>query len=564
MVEEENKTLIRQWTLANALEHGGTANTNAVIGKLIAEKPELKSKIKELKENIEKSVKEINRLSVKEQESELERLGSPERIEKEKKEGLSELPERDKYENIVTRFAPNPNGPLHLGHVRTAVLSHEYAVRNNGKFILRFEDTNPENAKEDMYDFIRNDLKWLEITWDEEYIQSQRMEIYYQYIEQLLEEGKAYICTCPPNKFKKLRDRKNACPCRGTSKKENLSKWEKMLGGSFKEKEAVGRIKTDLKNPNPALRDWPAFRIVSKTHPKTGDKYRVWPLYNFSVAIDDYKMGITHVLRGKEHEVNEQRQRQLFEHLGWKYPTALQHGRLAVTETVLSKTKIMNGIRERIYEGYDDVRLGTVAAMRRRGIVPQALRDVVIDIGITKTDSTLSWDTLYSKNRKIIDEKANRYFFVPQPERLLIKNVPDKKEARLRLHPDREERGKRTLPLERDDGKLIVWISKKDVDKMGLGDIVRLKDLLNFELTSIKPLEANFKSFELLDVPKIQWVSKNPIEVEVLEPTGDKKKGYAEPEVKNLSKGEIIQFERYGFISIDEIEPKVRGVYTHS
>ncbi len=561
-VENINK-LVQQWVLTNAIEHEGEASTNAVIGKLVAEKPELKSDIQELKEKINEKVNEVNELSLEEQKSKLEEIGAPEREEKEEG-GLKELPEVDKYSNIVTRFAPNPNGPLHLGHVRTAVLSYEYAERNNGKFILRFEDTNPQDAQEEFYDLIRKDMKWLGLEWDEEYIQSDRIELYYQFLEKLLKDNNAYICTCTPEKFKDLRDEQKPCPCRDLSSEENSKRWEKMRKGDYKKGEAVVRIKTNIQDPNPALRDWPALRIVDSPHPKTEEKYRVWPLYNFSVAIDDHEMGVTHVLRGKEHEVNEQRQRQLFEHLGWEYPTAIQHGRLSVSGTVLSKTQISEGIEEGKYQGYDDLRLGTLRAMKRRGITPEALREIVIEVGTTRADSTLSMDTLYTKNRRIIDDQANRYFFVKNPQKLLISGAPEEKETHLRLHPDDQDRGERVLPLKREKDSLKVWISQDDVDEISVGDIVRLKDYFNFEVTSKNPLKAKYDSFELKDVPKIQWISANPQKTEVHKPDGTVDKGYAEPELSKLSEGEIIQFERYGFVRIDETEPKIKVIYTHS
>lgn len=563
MEENEVGKLIRRWTLANALEHDGQASTNAVIGKLVAEEPELKSNIQELKEKIEKTISEVNELTQDEQNSELEEIGPPEREEKEEK-GLSELPEAEKYDTIVTRFAPNPNGPLHLGHVRTALLSHEYARRNDGKFILRFEDTNPKNAGEEFYDLVREDLKWLGLNCDEEYIQSDRLKIYYEFAEKVLKEENAYVCTCPPKKFKDLRDKQEACPCRGLSSEENLARWDKMLNGGFDEGEAVVRIKTDLDDPNPALRDWPALRIVDSSHPRTGNEYRVWPLYNFSVTIDDHEMTVTHVLRGKEHEVNERRQRQLFKHLGWDYPTAIQHGRLSISGAILSKTKISEGIHDGKYEAYDDLRLGTIAAIRRRGIRPEALRELVIDIGTTKSDSTLSLDTLYTKNRRLIDDEANRYFFVPEPREILINNAPEREEARLRLHPDHSDRGERILPLKMEGHSLRALIPGDDVEEMDEGEIIRLKDLLNFKLVSKDPLEADFEGFGLMDVPKIQWVSGNPVDVEVKKPDGSSETGQAEPEVARLPEGEVIQFERYGFVRIEKNKPRVKAVFTHS
>jgi glutamyl-tRNA synthetase len=224
----------------------------------------------------------------------------------------------------------------------------------------------------------------------------------------------------------------------------------------------------------------------------------------------------------------------------------------------------MNGIDEGKYEGYDDVRLGTISALRRRGITPQALKEIIIDIGVTRADSTLSWDTLYTKNRRIIDERANRYFFVDKPKKVLIKGVPEKEEAKIRLHPDKTERGDRVIPLERENDELTVWISGTDVEKTEEKDVIRLKDLLNFKLTSKNPLEAEFDSFGLMDVPKIQWISADPVETEVLKPDGEYDEGLAEPEVAKLEEGEVIQFERYGFVKIEEVGTKVKAVYTHS
>jgi glutamyl-tRNA synthetase len=560
---EDIREEVLRWALANALEHGGRASPKAVVGKLIADRPELKPKVKELMRTVRGAVEKVNRLSQEQQRAELERLGPPEELAHEGRRGLPELPEADKYLAVVTRFAPNPNGPLHLGHVRTALLSHEYARHYKGKFILRFEDTNPANALAEMYDLIREDLRWLGLSWDEEIEQSGRLKVYYNYAEQLLRDGKAYVCTCEVQEFRRLRDRGGPCPCRELGPEEQLGRWRGMLEGKFDEGEAVVRIKTDLKHPNPAVRDWPALRIVTASHPKVGKRYRVWPLYNFSVSVDDHELGVTHIIRGKEHEVNELRQRQLFEHLGWDYPTAVQHGRLSVSGAVLSKTRTMEGIRAGEYEGYDDPRLGTIAAFRRRGVLPEAVRRVILDVGMTPVDSTLSLDTLYTENRRLIDPEANRYFFISNPVKLVIHGVPELEEARLRLHPSRPDRGERVLPLERDGDKLIVRVASGDVADMRDGQVIRLKDLLNFKVVSREPLEAEFTGFEVSDVPKIQWVSANAVEAEVLRSDGSRDRGLAEPEVAGLESGEVVQFERYGFVRLEKVKPKVEAVFTH-
>jgi glutamyl-tRNA synthetase len=553
-----------RWALANAVEHKGSASSKAVTGKLIAELPELRSKVGEATAIVEDVVAEVNRLSPAEQHARLLELGPPETIQHEKKLGLPDLPDVGKYQSVVTRFAPNPNGPLHIGHIRAALLSNEYARIYKGKFILRFEDTNPANAMLEMYDLIRHDLNWLKIGWDEEYIQSDRLEIYYRYAEQLLSAGKAYVCTCEVEDFRGLRDRGEPCPCRDLSASEQMERWHAMMYGQYGEERAVVRIKTDLRDPNPAVRDWPALRVVSAAHPRVGNRYKVWPLYNFSVSIDDHDMGVTHVIRGKEHVVNETRQRTLFEHLVWDYPTAVQYGRLTIGGAVLSKTQTMQGIRNGEFSSYDDPRLGTIAALRRRGFLPEAIRQVIMDVGPTPVDAALSWETLAAYNRKFADAIANRYFFVPNPVKFNVRGVPEQLDAHLRLHPSDPNRGKREIPLMHEGGCLTVYLPKDDLSSMHEGQMFRLKDLVNVELRSLGPdAEADFRGLELIDVPKIQWVSAEAIEVEVIKPDNSRDKGLAEPAVAGLKVGAIAQFERYGFVRIDSTKPKFVAVYGH-
>ena len=562
-MEDVRRETLR-WALTNAVKHGGKADTKAVLGKLVAELPGWRPKIDELSRIVEQVVSEVNALSLEEQLFQLRKVGPAELPKPEERRGLPELPNVDKYPMVVTRFAPNPNGPLHIGHVRAALLSHEYARHYNGKFILRFEDTNPENALLEMYELIKRDLRWLGLSWDGEYAQSDRLELYYGYAEQLVKEGKAYVCTCEVERFRELRDVGEPCPCRELPAGDHFNRWRRMLAGGFAEGEAVVRIKTDLKHPNPAVRDWPALRLVTKPHSRVGERYSVWPLYNFSAAVDDHEMEITHVIRGKEHEVNEQRQRVLYEHFGWRYPTAVQYGRLAMPGVVLSKTKTMRAIRSGELTGHDDVRLATIAALHRRGFVPDAIKQLILDIGPTPVDASLSWETLFAYNRKFVNGSANRYFFVSGPVKLLVRKAPALREARLRLHPSRPESGERILPLAREGDALAFHISHEDAATLEEGQVFRLKDLMNVKLTTKgRILEAEFHSLEVTDVPKIHWVSGGAIELEVMKPDGTAERGLVEPAVAGLQVGDIVQFERYGFVRIDAVRPKLVAVFGH-
>ena len=488
------------------------------------------------------------------------------------------MPNADKYAEIVTRFSPNPDCVLHLGSARAIILSHEYARIYNGKFILRFEDTDPKIKKPSLefYDSIRQDLEWLDCKVDEEYIQSDRLPIYYEYTEKLIRRGNAYICECPPEEFRKKIIAKEPCPCRMLSAEENLERWNRMLSGGYSEGQAVVRVKTDLENPNPAVRDWPALRVIDTKkypHPRVGSKYIVWPLYNLAAGIDDHLLGMTHIIRGKEHYTNMVRQKYMYEYLGWKYPEAIHYGRLKVTGADLSKSKIVAGIKAGSYTGFDDPRLGTFAALRKRGITPEAIKKMIIEVGIKPNDVTLSWENLFSYNRKILDATSSRYFFVAEPIELKVLQVPKSFHAKLPLHPEKPERGfrKYTVAPQGNDKAVSFWISKKDTEGMEAGKAIRLMELFNIKIENKtgNSVTATFTSESYEDVRKIkvqliQWIPKREeFACQIVMPDASVTEGFAESACKKLKPDAIIQFERFGFTRIDEVNQKIIAYYAH-
>ncbi|ASJ16310.1 glutamate--tRNA ligase [Thermococcus chitonophagus] len=563
-----------KYALINAIEHDGKANSKAVIGKILGENPELRPKAREIVPIVNKVVEEVNRLSLEEQKAKLKEL-YPEYFEakkekKEEKKGLPPLPKAEKGK-VVTRFAPNPDGAFHLGNARAAILSHEYARMYDGKFILRFDDTDPKVKRPEpiFYDMIIEDLKWLGIEPDEIVYASDRLEIYYKYAEELIRMGKAYVCTCSPEKFRELRDKGIACPHRDEPVEVQLERWRKMLNGEYREGEAVVRIKTDLNHPNPAVRDWPALRIIDNpNHPRAGNKYRVWPLYNFASAIDDHELGVTHIFRGQEHAENETRQRYIYEYLGWEYPVTVHHGRLSIEGVILSKSKTRKGIEEGKYLGWDDPRLGTIRALRRRGIRPEAIKELIIEVGLKRSDTTVSWDNLAAINRKLVDPIANRYFFVADPIPMYVEDT-EEFEAKIPLHPDHPERGYRVLKF--TPGKP-VYVSRDDLDLLKPGNFVRLKDLFNVEILEVSEnsIKARFHSYDYEVARKnkwrmIHWVTEGK-PCEVIVPEGDEliiRKGLLERDA-NVKVDEVVQFERFGFVRIDKIEgDKVVAIFAH-
>jgi glutamyl-tRNA synthetase len=576
----ELRETIRKIALLNAIRHDGKAQAGPVIGKILGEKPEFRTKSKELSVLVNDVVKEINSLPLSEQQRIVGEKW-PEALIKEKVEEekhLPPLPNVDKCAQVVTRYSPNPDCVLHLGSARAIVLCDEYARMYTGKFILRFEDTDPKVKRPvlEFYDIIREDLAWLGCKPDEEYIQSDRIPIYYEYAERLLKDGNAYICDCQPEQFRKKILANQPCECRNLPPEEHLTRWQRMLEGSYKEGEVVYRLKTDLNHPNPAVRDWPALRVIDSEkypHPRVGSKYHVWPLYNFACGIDDHLMGITHIIRGKEHLTNMVRQEYLYKYLGWKYPDAIHYGRLKITGASLSKSKIVQGVREGLYKGWDDPRLATFVALRRRGITPEAIKKMIIDVGPKTSDIILSWENLNAYNRKILDPTTDRYFFVHNPIELTVKQIPKLFTAELHMHPDKPERGFReyTVKPEGDDNSAAFWISKKDVNASKVGSITRLMELFNIKIESADAYSAKAsfmsESYEEAKKTKAQLIHWIPVgedmPCQVVMPDATIAEGIAESACKQLKPNSIIQFERFGFVRIDEVNTKLIAYYGH-
>lgn len=575
----ELKEDIRKTALLNAIKHEGKAQTGSVIGKILGEKPDLRSKIKEISTLVNKIVKEVNTLSFDEQKSIVEE-NWPEALVKEKVEKekhLPPLPNVDKYRQVVTRFSPNPDCVLHLGSARAIILCHEYVHMYKGKFVLRFEDTDPKIKRPllEFYDRIREDLAWLGCKPNEEHVQSDRIPIYYEYAEKLLKAGNAYVCTCQPEIFREKALASKSCDCRSLPIEEHLARWHRMQRGGYSEGEAVLRVKTDLSHPNPAVRDWPAARVIDAKkypHPRVGSKYHVWPLYNLACGIDDHLLGVTHIIRGKEHLTNQVRQEYMYKHLGWKYPEAIHYGRLKITGAYLSKSKIVQGIREGMFKDWDDPRLATFAALRRRGITPEAIKKMIIDIGPKTQDLVLSWENLYAYNRKILDPAANRYFFVQNPIELTVRKIPEEYMVRLNLHPEYPERGFReyTIKPEGNEHAAAFWVSKKDIDTTKTGSMIRLMELFNvkIEKASSYSAEASFVSNAYEEakkgkVPLIHWIPVGEdMPCQVVMPDAAMSEGIAEKTCKQLKQNTVIQFERFGFVRIDKNNAKLIAYYS--
>ncbi|HML04402.1 MAG TPA: glutamate--tRNA ligase [Methanobacterium sp.] len=544
---ENLKDLVYKYALQNAVKHKGTAQNGAVIGIIMSSHPEFRKDAKEVSKTVGEVVAKINAMNSAEQVKELDKLGGM--VVEEKKvevKGLVDLP--DVKGEVVLRFAPNPSGPLHIGHARAAILNNEYIKKYGGKLILRIEDTDPRRVYPDAYSMIDEDLEWMGVKIDEKFIQSDRIPIYYEYAQKLIELGGAYMCTCEGGAFKNLKDQSKACPCRDKEIDENLKLWNEME--NMHEGDAVLRVKTDIKHKNPAIRDFPAMRIVEAEHPRTGNEYKIYPMMNFSVVIDDHLMGMTHVLRGKDHLANSEKQKYIYDHFGWNVPVFIHYGRLKMEDIALSTSKAKEGIENGTYSGWDDPRLGTIRAISRRGIMKEALEELMNEIGVKIADSTVSWKKIYGLNRAILEEAANRYFFVWNPEKVEIENLPESAKGIIErpLHPDFLDRGNREIPF---NGS--IYLVKDDIKE---NKVLRLMDAANiiFEDNEAVYHSTSFEDARGAGAQIIHWIpADDNIEVEVVMPDASIIKGLAEPSCKNLNVGDIVQLERFGFARLDEI-----------
>jgi glutamyl-tRNA synthetase len=563
MAGEDPKGLLLLYALQNAVRHGGVPQAGAVVSMVLGAHPEFRSRAKEVAALAKEAIADVAEMSPEDRVLKLQVL-APEMYEAlfTKHEHKKVLPDLECAEQgVVMRFAPNPSGPLHIGHARAAVLNDAYVKQYGGRYILRIEDTDPKRVDPEAYGMVKEDIAWLGLGITETITQSDRLTLYYDLCRQLIEKGGAYVCTCDNDRFRDLKQSKTACPCRDQPVEQNLGLWEKMLDHTFREGEATVRIKTDLHYPDPAMRDFPAFRILdSPPHPKV--KAHVYPLMNFSVVADDHLLGVTHVIRGKDHIANTRRQRYIYDHFDWKVPVYRHYGRMGIEGVVLSTSQMRLGINEGKFSGWDDIRLGTLRALARRGISPDAVKNAVLAIGIGDTDISFSWDNLYAENKKIVDPIANRYFFVPDPLIVTITGAPHRI-AHAMLHPGEAARGTRTLVFEGS-----VALPLRDITQDTA--MIRLKDLFNVKVS----WEGNVPSFSYAGdslvearsakVHIIQWLpARDCIPCTLLTPEGVIT-GVCEPLVKK-ERGNVVQFERVGFARIDTVDNDgVRAYFTHT
>ena len=467
---------------------------------------------------------------------------------------LPELPNAEKGK-VVTRLPPEPSKYSHLGHALSFIINYSYALKYDGKCLLKLEDTNPEKCTKEFADAMIDDLtNYLEIKADKIIFISDDMDHMYGQAEKLIMKDKAYVCFCTRDKMQDLRHKGMECECRVKPPTENIAQWKDMVGKRYKEEECTLRLKARMQSENQAMRDPVIFRITYAPHFRHGDKYCAWPLYDFENSVEDAKYGVTHVLRSIEFgSMRTELQNYIKDILELPQQIIKEYGRFNITGANTQGREIRKLIEEGKVSGWDDPSLVTLKALKRRGIVRETYYELMYEVGLSpNTSKNLDWSMISAINRRILDQKVNRYFFIDSPARIRIEGAPTQK-LELKLHPEQADRGKREFSTGNE-----FYISEEDKKRIKTGDVIRLMDCLNFRK---EPRKFVFDSLEHENFKKrgkliIHWlpVSQELMDVEVRMPDNSVRKGIGEHYLRFLKEGDIVQFARFGFCRLDKIE----------
>ena len=392
-----------------------------------------------------------------------------------------------KHAQVVTRFPPEPNGYLHIGHAKSICLNFGLAKEFKGKCHLRMDDTNPANEDEEYVEAIKEDVKWLGFTWDDNFFNaSDYFEKLYEFGEKLITMGKAYVCELTPEQMREYRGTLTApgkdSPGRQRSVDDNLKLFRDMRAGKFPDGSHTVRAKIDMSSGNINMRDPAIYRIKRVHHQQTGDKWCIYPMYDYAHCVSDALEGITHSLCTLEFQDHRPLYDWFLEQIGTaSRPRQIEFSRLNITNTVMSKRKLKELVETKLVNGWDDPRLPTIKGMRRRGYPPEALRMFCDRIGVSKQDSVIDVAILEECVRDQLNENASRAMVVVDPIRLTLTNYDSSKEETLSApaHPHHQDRGVRQLHfcnellIERDD---FMEDPPKDFFRLGPGKEVRLRN----------------------------------------------------------------------------------------
>ncbi len=501
---------------------------------------------------------------------------------------------------VMTRFPPEPNGYLHIGHAKAICLSFGMAEEFSGATNLRFDDTNPQKESVEFINAIKRDIEWLGFSWKEERFASDYFPQLYQFAEQLIAEGKAYVDSLSADEIREYRGTLTApgkdSPYRARSVEENLALFRQMKAGEFGDGEHILRLKIDMASPNINMRDPAIYRIRHVTHHQTGDDWCIYPMYDYTHCISDALEEITHSLCDLSFEDHRPLYDWVLDELAMNcHPQQIEFSRLNLQFTVMSKRKLRQLVEENMVDGWDDPRLPTLSGLRRRGYTPHAIRDFCRRIGVTKSDNNVELALLQSCIREDLEDSAPRVMGVLKPLKIVIENFPADEPVALTVanHPKDESMGTRELQFTRE-----IYIDRDDFreeanrkyKRLVLGQEVRLRygyvikaeQVIIDEAGEIVELRCTYDPETLGRNPEgrkvrgvIHWVSAEaglPAEIRVYDPLfivdfpdADERdyhdllnpdslqvhQGFVEPSLRTATEDDRFQFEREGYFCID-------------
>lgn len=358
---------------------------------------------------------------------------------------------------VITRFPPEPNGYLHIGHAKAICINFGIAEEYNGECHLRFDDTNPSKEEQEYVDSIENDIKWLGWSWGKHlYFASNYFDKMYEYAVMLIKQSKAYVDDLTADEIREhrgtLTEAGKESPYRNRPIEENLELFEKMRNGEFPDGSKVLRAKIDMASPNMNLRDPVMYRILHQTHHNTGDKWCIYPMYDWAHGLEDSIEGITHSLCSLEFEAHRPLYDWFIDQLPIHHPQQTEFARLNMTYTVLSKRKLLKLVEEKIVSGWDDPRMPTLSGLRRRGYTPESIRDFCSRIGIAKADSIVDFALLEHCLREDLNKNAMRVMGVIRPLKVVIENYPEDLTEELEAvnNPEDPNAGTRKVPFSKE------------------------------------------------------------------------------------------------------------------
>ncbi len=377
---------------------------------------------------------------------------------------IKDLEEGKNEGRVHTRFPPEPNGYLHIGHAKSICLNFGMAEEFGGKCNLRFDDTNPLKEDTEYVESIRRDVKWLGFDWeDREYFASDYFGKFYEYAVQLVRDGLAFVDDLTAEEIRQYRgsltEPGRESPYRNRSVEENLDLLERMKKGEFKDGEKVLRAKIDMSSPNINMRDPVIYRIAHAEHHNTGNDWCIYPMYDFAHGLEDSIEGITHSICTLEFEDHRPLYDWFLEKLGVYHPQQIEFARLNLTNTVMSKRKLLRLVQDKYVNGWDDPRMPTIAGLRRRGFTPESIRMFTDMIGVSKSNSIIEYSLLENCLRDDLNKRAHRRMAVIDPLKMVIINYPEDKEELLEAenNPENEADGKRMIPFSRE-----LYIERED------------------------------------------------------------------------------------------------------